>query len=102
MVAVPSTNVTMYQARQLCLPVQKGFDPTFPPLPPPILDVVSQLDLLKYEVVGEIVDPNYSLGLRHLNPLLVDYPDELVVMHEARFLMVPVSKRFPGTVAVGR
>ncbi len=94
----PPSSVIMYNARQLCLPVQKSFDPTFfPPLPPPILDVVSQIDLLKYEIFGETPDYFYFLGLRHLNPLLVDFPDELVYMHEARQLMVPVQKSWPGT-----
>jgi hypothetical protein len=89
------TTVTMYNARQFCLPVQKSFDGTFPPLPPPIFDVVSQIDLLKYDIFGETPDPFYFLGLRHLNPVLVDFPDELVYMHEDQQLMVPVSKSFP-------
>lgn len=93
----PRVNVTMYRAQQLCLPVQKSFEPFFPPLDPAILDVVSQLDFLRYEVFGNIPNPNFFLGLRHLNPVLADYPDEQVVIHEARQLMVPVSKRWPGT-----
>jgi hypothetical protein len=90
----PPTSVTMYHAQQLCLPVQKSFDGSFPPLPPPIKDVVSQLDFLRYEIFGDIYDPFYFLGLRHLNPLLVDFPDEQLNMHEARQLMVPVHKEW--------
>jgi hypothetical protein len=92
----PTTSVTMYYAHQLCLPVQKSFDGNFPALPPPISDVVSQLDFLRYEVFGDTPDYNYFLGLRHLNPLLADFPDEFVLMHEAMQLMVPVSKSWPG------
>jgi hypothetical protein len=94
----PPSSVVMYNARQLCLPVQKSFDPTyFPPLPPPIQDVVSRMDFLKYEIFGDIPDFFYFLGLRHLNPVLTDFPDELVYMHEAQQLMVPVQKSWPGT-----
>jgi hypothetical protein len=94
----PPSSVVMYNARQLCLPVQKSFDSTyFPPLPPPILDVVSQIDLLKYDIFGDMPDFFYFLGLRHLNPVLAGFPDELVYMHETRQLMVPVQKSWPGT-----
>jgi hypothetical protein len=96
MFSFPPSHVAMYNAREFCLPVQKSFDPnSFPPLPPPILDVVSQIDLLKYDVFGETQDYSYFLGLRHLNPILVDFPDEEVYMHQTQQLMVPVSKSWP-------
>jgi len=89
------TSVTMYNAREFCLPVQKSFDPTsFNPLPPDVLDAVSQIDLLKYDIFGDRPDYNYFLGLRHLNPVLAGFPDEQVLMHEQQQLMVPVAKNW--------
>jgi len=86
-----TTQVTVREPQQLCVPVVKSF--SLPPTPPPpaVLALVQYLDVKCYRVDSPTVSGRVTLN--HLNPLLTTLPGETVAIGPAaKQLCVPVEK----------
>lgn len=90
----PEVKVRVGQPQQLCVPVAKR-SPTgvSPIIPPDVLEIIQWLDVKCYEVKSDQIAKG-RIQLTHLNPLLADYPREIVEFEEwyPTQLCVPVAK----------
>ncbi|MEV0379467.1 hypothetical protein [Nonomuraea sp. NPDC050643] len=84
---IPTRDVRVTTARQLCVPVQKAGDE----IPPDVFAIVRWVDLEKFDVISPTISP-VSLSLRHLNPVLGNLPPEELRLTGSVQLAVPVSK----------
>ncbi len=75
------------QPRKLCVPVRKNNQV----IPTDVLSIIRWVDLEKF-AAQPIGLPPVNVVLRHLNPLLANFPPVPVVLQRAIALMVPVSK----------
>jgi hypothetical protein len=86
---IPAHPMTLVASpRQLCVPVQKNAQP----IPPAIRNLIQWIDLEKFAANPSVFIAPVPVMLSHLNPLLVNLPEEHVVLQEANSLMVPVAK----------
>jgi hypothetical protein len=89
----PPEDMLMLEPQQLCVPVAKNGD-----MPPPEdLRVIEQIDLKCYGIVDAhtgLPGPplNMPQTLVHLDPMLLTFPNEQVVVQEPQQLCVPVQK----------
>lgn len=85
---VPPAQVGVRESRRVCVPVQKNNQP----IPPEVLNIVRWVDLEKYDSFGPAIVPSINLALRHINPLLANFPIEPATISTREQLAVPVAK----------
>jgi hypothetical protein len=85
---LPPENNAVTARQRLCLPVSKNNQP----IPPDVLNIIRWLDLEKFQVQAPQLPSPVPLTLRHLNPLLVNWPASQVSLLQASSLLVPVAK----------
>jgi len=74
--------------QRLCVPVGKNNQP----IPPDVLNIIRWLDLEKFQISAPSLPAAVPLTLRHLNPLLANWPQSQVSLLQANALLVPVAK----------
>lgn len=97
---IPQASVGVLNARQLCVPVRKNTQA----IPAATLNIVRWVDLEKYDTTPHTLATPVTLTLRHINPALVNLPQETVTIQQATQLMLPVAKNNaipPGTMPIG-
>lgn len=85
---LPPENNFVTNRQQLCVPVAKNNQP----IPPDVLNIIRWLDLEKFQIQAPPLPNPVPLTLRHLNPLLVNWPQSQVSLYQANALLVPVAK----------
>jgi hypothetical protein len=85
---LPAENNYVTARQRLCVPVAKNTQV----IPPDVLDIIRWLDLEKFQVTAPALPSPVPLTLRHLNPLLVNWPQSQVSLLQATSLLVPVAK----------
>jgi len=85
---LPVENNYVTARQQLCVPVGKNNQQ----IPPDVLNIIRWLDLEKFQVQAPVLPSAVPLTLRHLNPLLVNWPQSQVSLLQATSLLVPVAK----------
>jgi hypothetical protein len=87
---LPDETVKIVKLAQVCLPVMKNHvEP-----PPAIKQAVAHFDFACYELEEPTQDPDRTLQLSHLNPVIqqMNLPNRLVEMKRAHHLCVPIAK----------
>jgi hypothetical protein len=85
---LPRHRVFLRELVQTCVPVRKNnVTPS-----QPALQFIRHVDLACYRVEAEPLSPQHSLLLRHLNPVLSNYPPHAVRLVKPEQLCVPVGK----------
>jgi hypothetical protein len=85
---LPIENNYVTARQRLCVPVGKNNQP----IPADVLNLVRWLDLEKFQVQAPALPNPVPLTLRHLNPLLANWPLSQVSLQQATSLLVPVAK----------
>jgi len=86
--SLPQENNLVTARQQLCVPVAKNSQP----IPADVLNIIRWLDLEKFQIQAPPLPSPVPLTLRHLNPLLVNWPQSQVSLLQANSLLVPVAK----------
>jgi len=85
---LPPENNFVSWRQQLCVPVAKNNQP----IPPDVLNIIRWLDLEKFQIQAPPLPNAVPLVLRHLNPLLANWPQTQVSLYQASTLLLPVAK----------
>jgi hypothetical protein len=85
---LPSETNYVSARQRLCVPVGKNNQP----IPPDVLNIIRWLDLEKFQISAPPLPSAVPLTLRHLNPLLANWPQSQVSLSQANALLVPVAK----------
>ena len=87
---LPDETVKIVKLEQVCLPVMKNHvEP-----PPAIRQIVSHFDFGCYALEQPTQDPDMTLALAHINPVIqqMNLPPRIVEMKRAHQLCVPIGK----------
>jgi hypothetical protein len=92
---LPAHKVFVRELEQTCVPVQKnGVSP-----PNAVLPFIQHVDLACYRIEVQTVQPQVTLTLKHLNPVLASLPVHVATLTGPNQLCLPVAKNNVGPPA---